>query len=411
VTTTRDVTTVVIGGGHSGLAMSRCLGQRSVDHVVLERGSVGNAWKTERWDSLTLLTPNWQSRLPGFAYDGDDPDGYMRGIDVARLLDDYAATFDAPVETGVTVTSVRVDDGGYRVATDQGPWRCRTVVLASGACNVATMPAFAPAVPSGVATVTPTGYKNPDQLADGGVLVVGASATGLQLAHEIQRSGRPVTISVGEHVRMPRTYRGKDIFWWMEATGLFDERFDEVDDITRARNVPSPQLVGTPERSNLDLNGLRSLGVEIRGRLGTIRDGVALFSGGLRNQCRLADLKMHRLLNTIDEWATEHGRGPSDRLERPSDTVVDEAPLTLDLKSGQIRTVVWATGFRPDYSWLDVPVLDHKGRIRHDGGVVKAPGLYLIGSPFLRRRRSSFIHGAGVDAVDLSDHLEEHLAG
>ena len=242
--------------------------------------------------------------------------------------------------------------------------------------------------------------------------MVGASATGLQLAEEIHRSGRPVTLSVGEHVRMPRTYRGRDIFWWMDATGLLDERYDEVDDIARARNVPSPQLVGTPERTSLDLNGLQAIGVEVRGRLGAIRDGVALFSGGLRNKCTLADLKMHRLLDTIDEWALEHGFGPGDPMDRPTATAVKDAPLTLDLTSGEIRTIVWATGFRPDHSWLDVPVFDHKGRVRHDGGVVaSAPGLYLIGTPFLRRRRSSFIHGAGYDAEDLSDHLVAHLAG
>jgi putative flavoprotein involved in K+ transport len=193
---------------------------------------------------------------------------------------------------------------------------------------------------------------------------------------------------------------------------LFDERYDEVDDVVRARNVPSPQLVGTPERSTLDLNTLRAIGVEIRGRLGAIRDGTALFSGGLRNHCMLADLKMHRLLNTIDEWALEQGYGAADPDERPSATVVDDIALTLDLTSGRIRTIVWATGFRPDYSWLDVPVLDHKGRVRHDGGVVTAsPGLYLIGTPFLRRRRSSFIHGAGFDAQDLSDHVVSYLAG
>ena len=410
--TARDVTTVVVGGGHSGLAMSRCLTEHSIDHVVLERGSVANSWKTERWDSLTLLTPNWQTRLPGFAYEGDDPDGFMSGLDMASLIEIYATAIDAPVRANVTVTSVRADDGRYVVESDDGPWRARAVVMASGGCNLPTVPAFASAVPTGMASLTPTDYKNPAQLDDGGVLVVGASATGLQLAEEIHRSGRPVTISAGEHVRMPRTYRGRDIFWWMDATGLLDERFDEVDDITRARNVPSPQLVGTPERASLDLNRLQAIGVEIRGRLGAIRDGRALFSGGLRNKCTLADLKMHRLLDTIDEWALEHGFGPGDPLDRPTATAVKDTPLTLDLTSGEIRTIVWATGFRPDLSWLDVPVLDHKGRVRHDGGVVSsAPGLYLIGTPFLRRRRSSFIHGAGYDAEDLSEHLVAHLAG
>jgi putative flavoprotein involved in K+ transport len=197
----------------------------------------------------------------------------------------------------------------------------------------------------------------------------------------------------------------------MYATGVLDERYDEVDDVVRARNVPSPQLIGTPERRTLDLNALTRIGVEIRGRMGTIRDGVAMFSGGLRNQCNLADLKMNRLLDLIDEWSAAHGRDDLDEAERPPPTIVGDAPLTLDLTNGSIKTVLWATGFAHDHSWLDLPVFDARGRIRHDGGIIDAPGVYLIGAPFLRRRKSSFIHGAGDDAADLSDCLVRFLAG
>ena len=393
--------------------MSRGLAERSIDHVVLERGSIAHSWKTERWDSLKLLTPNWQTRLPGSTYDGNDPDGFMDVAELIGFIERYAASNDAPVLTDTAVTSVRPGDrdgSRYTIETEQGTWSCRAVVLASGACNIATVPPFAEAVPADIDVVTPATYRRPDQLADGGVLVVGASATGLQLADEIHRSGRPVTISVGEHVRLPRTYRDRDIFWWMDVSGRLDERYDEVDDVVRARNVPSPQLVGTDDRTELDLNALAATGVELRGRMGAIRDGAAMFSGGLRNQCRLADLKMHRLLNIIDEWAAENGHGQCDDGRPLATAVVENAPLTLDLTSGEIRTVVWATGYRPDYSWLDVPVLDHKGRIRHDGGVVEAPGLYLIGTSFLRRRKSSFVHGAGDDAEDLCEHLAGYLA-
>ena len=407
----RTATAVIVGGGQSGLAMSRCFAQRSIDHVVLERGSVAHSWKTERWDSLKLLTPNWQTRLPGLEYDGDDPDGFMDVAGLIGFIERYAETVDAPLHTDTTVTSVRAVEPGYVVETDRGPWRCRAVVLAGGACNVASVPEYAEAVPATIDTLTADAYRNPAQLAEGGVLVIGASATGLQLAEEIHGSARPVTLSVGEHVRMPRTYRGKDIFGWMDVTGLLDERFDEVDDVVRARNVPSPQLVGTDEHRNLDLNALSGGGIEIRGRLGTIRDGIAIFSGGLRNQCTLADLKMNRLLGGIDEWILENGYDEPRPPERGRPTEVGEVPLTLDLASGEIATVVWATGFRPDYSWLHVPVLDHKGRVLHDGGVVVgSPGIYLIGTTFLRRRKSSFIHGAGDDAEDLSDHLVEYLA-
>ena len=407
----RHVTAVVIGGGHCGLAMSHCLASRSIDHVVLERGSVAHSWKTERWDSLRLLTPNWQSRLPGRPYDGDDPDGFMSVRDVVGFLESYASGTSAPLYGGTTVTSVRPTDDGYDVMTDQGPWRCRTVVLATGACNRAAVPDHAAAIPADIDQVTPISYRTPERLAPGGVLVVGASATGLQLADEIHRSGRPVTVSVGYHVRMPRTYRGRDIQFWMDATGLLDERFDEVDDIVRARKVPSPQLVGTPERTMLDLNRLTAAGVELRGRLGAVRDGVAMFSGGLRNTCHLADLKMHRLLDTIDEWATEQGIGPPPGRDDLRPTEVHDVPLTLDLHDGSVSTVLWATGYRPDYSWLDVDVVDRRGRVRHHGGVVDAPGMYLLGTTFLRRRKSSFIHGAEDDCNDLADHMVGYLAG
>ncbi len=345
----RDITTIVIGAGHAGLAISRCLSERSIAHVVLERGEVANSWRTERWDSLR---------------------------------------------------------------TDQGEWRSRTVVLATGACNIASVPACAARVPATIDTLTSMQYRNVGQLAPGGVLVVGASATGIQLAHEIHRSGRPVTLSVGEHIRAPRVYRGKDIQWWMEHAGVHHERYDAVDDIARARGVPSMQLVGSPERMTLDLNALSAMGVKLVGRLAEIRDGRALFSGALRNQCALSDLKMNRLLDTIDQWAAQSGLDsevdPSSRLEA---THVEDAPaLGLDLASGEIKTILWATGYRPDYSWLHVPVLDRKGHIRHDGGVTPSPGLYLMGMQFLRRRKSALIDGAGDDARDLSAHLAAYLA-
>jgi putative flavoprotein involved in K+ transport len=405
----RNVTTIVIGAGHAGLAMSRCLTERSIDHVVLERGEVAHTWRTERWDSLRLLTPNWQSRLPSLRYQGDDPDGYRTMPEVIRFIEDYAKTIAAPVQTHTTVTSVRRSDSGYVVRTDHGDWQCRAVVLASGACNIARVPAFASAVPPSITCLTAQQYRNPDQLADGGVLVAGASASGTQIACEIQRSGQPVTLAVGEHIRAPRLYRGRDLEWWMDAAGVLDERYDEID-IARARKVSSLQLAGTPDRSTLDLNALGDLGVTLVGRFVGLVDGKAQFAGSLRNMCAMSDLKMGRLLETIDAWARDHdldcGVEPPHRL--PPTRVPDEPPLIMDLANfsrSNIRTIIWATGYRPDYTWLEVPVLDHKGMIRHDGGITSSPGLYLMGAPFMRRRKSTLIDGAGDDARELSGHL------
>jgi len=380
--------------------------------VVLERGDVANSWRHERWDSLRLLTPNWQSRLPGYRYEGADPDGFMTVAEVVEFVSRFAAVAAAPVRTHTTVTSVTQTDDGYHVATDSGDLRCRCLVLASGACNVPSVPAIRQAVPANIACFTPMDYRNPAQLPEGGVLVVGASATGVQLADEIHRSGRPVTLSVGEHVRLPRTYRGRDVLWWMDASGVWNQRYDEIDDLTRVRGLPSPQLVGTPQRITLDLNALATAGVEIVGRLSAVRDGRALFSGGLRNQFALADLKMDRLLDTFDEWARTGARdtdvGAPERFEPTR--MPASSRLHLDLGTGEIRSIVWATGFHPDYSWLDVPVVDRKGHLRHDGGVVDAPGLYAIGLPVLRRRKSTFIHGAEDDARDVVEHLAGYLA-
>ncbi|WP_307817072.1 NAD(P)-binding domain-containing protein [Micromonospora fiedleri] len=406
-----QVTTVVVGAGHAGLAASHFLSDRAIDHVVLERGEIANSWRHERWDSLRLLTPNWLNRLPGHSYQGPDPDGYLTMSEVVEFIEQYAAVSAAPVRTGTNVESLRRDGDGYLLATSRGDLRCQAVVLASGACNVPTVPAISAGVPASVAQLTPFDYRGPDQVADGGVLVVGGSATGVQLAAELQRAGRQVILATGEHVRLPRVYRGRDVLWWMDASGVWDQRYDEVDDLTRARRLPSPQLVGTPERSTLDLNALTALGVELVGRLAAVRDGTALFSGGLRNVCSLADLKMRRLLASFDEWARTTGRdaevGPPE--EYAPTTVAASTRLRLDLHGGEVGTIVWATGFRPDYRWLDVPVVDEKGRLRHEGGVLDSPGLYALGLPLLRRRRSTFISGIEDDARAVVDHLAKHL--
>lgn len=389
---------VIVGAGHSGLAVSRVLSEQSIEHVVLERGEVANTWKTERWDSLRLLTPNWLTRLPGMEYDGEDPDGFMPVAELVEFIERYAAFVDAPVHARTTVTSITAAGDEYLVETDAGSWLTPAVVLASGAFNRPNVPAVAASLPAGLDQITPFDYKRPDPLKPGRVLVVGASATGLQLADELLRSGREVTVAVGEHVRMPRTYRDRDIMYWLDQLGRHDERFDEIDDLLRARHVPSPQLVGTPEKADLDLNALTDRGATLVGRFGAVSDGKAAFAGSLRNVCNLADLKLKRLLNTIDQ------QGGFDAGPRPEPTRVDDPRVLIDL--AEFDTVLWATGFRADYSWLNLDVLDRKGEVRHDGGVIRnAPGLYRVGLNFLRRRKSSFIHGAEDDAREIVEHV------
>lgn len=410
----RWVTAVIIGGGQAGLATSHALNLSGIDHIVLERGEVANAWRRERWDSLRLLTPNWQIALPGYRYSGGDPDGFLRAPEVADLLSAYADYCNAPVHVQTCVTSVAPVDGEYLVQTNRGSWRCRAVVLASGAYNLPRVPGIAAALPARIAQVTAHQYRNPGQLDAGGVLVVGASATGVQIAAEIQQSGRQVTLAVGEHIRLPRNYRGRDIQYWMQVTGLLDQGYRDVDDLKRVRGLPSPQLTGHPGYRNLDLNTLSGLGVQVVGRLVGVQGESAQFSGALAHVIHMADLKQQRLLRSIDAWIDEQGADsdadipdppPPTRIVSPS-----PSPQSVNLVGSGIATVVWATGFRPDYSWLRVPVLDRKGRLQHDGGITPAPGMYAMGLPFMRRRKSGFLFGVGDDALDIAQHLATHVS-
>jgi putative flavoprotein involved in K+ transport len=407
----RRTEAVVIGGGQAGLAMSRCLSDLGIDHVVLERGRVAERWRSERWDSLRLLTPNWQSRLPGFRYEGPDPDGYMRMPEVVDYLERYARSFAAPVEAGTTVLSVEPTGAGYRVATDRGGWEAPNVVVATGHCDAPLVPGLARHLPDDVVQVVPTRYRDPGQLPQGGVLVVGASATGVQLADEIHASGRPVTLAVGRHTRLPRVYRGRDILWWLDAMGVFDESAADVFDLAISRSQPSLQLVGRMDHATLDLPMLQERGVRLVGRATAAADDRVAFADDLVVQTVAADARLARLVQRIDIFAARTGLEAEVGPREPFRPFLWPAPspAEVDLRAEGIRTVVWATGFARRYLWLKVPVLDARGEIRHEGGVTPAPGLYVIGLYFLRRRKSSFIDGVGQDAMELAVHLASRL--
>lgn len=402
----RRLRTVIIGAGQCGLAVSRELQRRSVDHVIIERGQVGNSWRRERWDSLRLLTPNWMNRLPGFDHACTDPNGFMHASEFADLMITAAAKAKLPVIEGRTVTSVDPFAGGYCVQTDNGTHYADTVVLATGACAKTRIPTFAKALPPHVAQFTAQTYKRPDELYDGGVLVVGASTSGMQIAQEIALSGRRVTLAVGNHSRLPRRYRGAEIYTWMHLIGIFDVPYTKIDDLERMRRAPSLPLIGHPSNCDLDLNVLQEAGVEVVGRLAHIDDGKAWFSGALSHVCSVADLRMNRLLDRIDEWICDNGVASLAEFgKRPAPTrIVPEPRLSLSVAGADIRSVVWATGFDADHSWLNLPVFDHKGHIRHDGGVVGG-GIYVVGLRYLRSGRSAHILGAQRDARALARHL------
>jgi putative flavoprotein involved in K+ transport len=386
--------------------LSYCLGRLGIEHVVLERGQVGERWRSERWDSLRLLTPNWMNRFPGWSYRGVDPDGFMTAVEVAAFLQGYANSVAAPVVTGATVQLVRRLPRGYCVESNRGTWHAECVVIATGHCDVPFVPDMARSLPASTHQVTPTAYRNPNTLPDGGVLVVGASASGVQLAEEIQRSGRQVTISVSRHTRLPRLYRGRDIMWWLDQYGILDEVVS-AEELAAARWQPSMQLVGRPERSNLDLQVLRDLGVQLVGRLAGIDSGVVQLKDNLAEAVAGSHGRMERLLQRIDRFADALG-APAEPW--PARFAVSPSPAALDLSANGIRTVIWATGFLRDYRWLKVPVLDAAGEIIHTGGVTPSPGLYVIGLRFLRRRDASFISAVSSDATELAMEIQAHLS-
>jgi len=397
--------TIIIGGGQAGLAMSRCLTDEGIDHVVFERGRVAERWRSERWDSLRLLSPKWHSRLPGFRYQGDYPGGFMTMPEVISYFERYAQSFSAPVQDETTVLSVkRASGGGYRVRTNQGDWLAAAVVVATGHCDRPFVPKAATNLGVDVHQVVPSRYRNPDELPEGGVLVVGASATGIQLAQEIHRSGRPVTLAVGRHTRIPRRYRGRDITWWLETSGMLAERSDHAFNLESARRQPSLQLVGTPDHQTIDLGVLQSEGVRLAGRVCDVDGNRVTFGDHLERTVEAAEQKLDRVLGTIDGFIEETRMGAESSDRRPP-IRVSAGPTELDLRDAGVSTVLWATGYRREYPWLQVPVLNMRGEIIHEGGVTGAPGLYALGLNFQRTRKSSFIDGVGDDAQFLAEHL------
>jgi putative flavoprotein involved in K+ transport len=389
---------IVIGAGQAGLAMSQCLGHHGIAHVVLERGRIGERWRSETWNSLRLLTPNWMSRLPGWSYAGDDPDGYMAMSELVGYLEGYARASDAPVHEGIEVRAVCPVPTGYHVETEAGVWNASAVVLATGHCARPAIPSLAARLPATVRQLSPSEYRSPGTLPPGGVLVVGASASGVQIAQELRRAGRDVVLSVGRHTRLPRRHRGRDIMWWLDRAGVLREPASRIADLERARAQPSLQLLGSPEGRDIDLGILREQGVQLAGRMVAAHGAWLGFRDDLAETCAEADARLARLLARLDPGA------PPPPPVRPG-----RSPLTLDLERECIGTVIWATGYRRDWRWLKLPVTDAAGELIHFGGITPAPGLYALGLRFLRRRNSSFLDGVGADAAELAGHILDHL--
>jgi putative flavoprotein involved in K+ transport len=396
--------TVVIGAGQAGLAVSRLLMAHGRDHVVLDRGRIGESWRTRRWDSLHLLTPNWMCRLPSWEYSGPDPDGYLSAGELVRHLEGYADSFLPPLQLGTTVLHVGPTSRGVRVDTDRGTWHARHLVIATGPGDEPHRPPGLDHLDPDIEVIPASQYRNPDRVPDGGVLVVGSSASGVQIADELSRAGRQVTLAVGGHTRMPRRYRGMDIFWWLEHTGRLARTVDDVRDPVAARREPSLQLIGRPEGdprgADVDLGVLQARGVRLTGRVAWINGARVTFRDDLATTVGEADARLRSLLDGIDRSVSadglEHEVLPA---TRPAAVRPLRPSTTSHLRSEGVGTVVLATGFRAHYPWLGLPILDGGGRIEQYRGRTRWPGVFVVGQRFQYRRDSSFIDGVRHDAA------------
>jgi len=400
-----DVRTLIVGAGQAGLALSRYLTRMGHRHVLLERGRIGERWRSERWDSMALLTPNWMSRLPGSA-PHPDPDGFTGRDAFAAYLDAYARSFDAPVHEDVSVLDVSAahPGQGFRVHTDSGDWRAGNVVVASGYADEPRVPAPAAAAPRRLVQLHSSEYRSVGQLPAGGVLVVGAGPSGQQIAVELSRAGRRVVIAVGRHARMPRRYRGRDIWRWFAANGSLDQTLADVPRERGPAASPSLALSGARGGEQLDLGVLAEAGVLVTGRLRGWSGRHALFADDLAAAAEESDQRMRRVLAKIDRHIEARGDRDVQSAQSVPRVALPPSPQTLDLAEAGISTVIWATGYRRSYPWLSVPVLGD-GEIQHIRGVTEVPGLYALGLRFQHRRSSHVIAGVGEDARFLAQQI------
>ena len=392
---------VVIGAGQAGLSVSRGLHDRGIEHVVVDRGRVGERWRSQRWDSFTLLSPNWQVRLPSHGYRGPAPEGFMTGAQIVAFLEAYAR--GAPVRTGVEVRAVTSAGYGWRVDTDQGVFGARQVVVATGDLDRPLVPELAYALAPDLVQLHTCAYRNPQLLPDGAVLVVGSGPSGQQIADELARAGRSVHLAVGRHKALPRRYRGRDAFWWMERTGMLTRNLESLPQRRPGVRTPNSVLAGGVE--DLDLHRLARAGVALHGRLTAVAGTVVRFADDLAENTRAADLNAERFRALIDEYVARVSLPVAEEDPPVRQPWMQSGGGELDLRAAGIGAVIWATGYRRDFSWVQAPVVDGAGEPVQRRGVTAADGLYFLGLRWMHTRASSFLSGVGSDAEYLAEQI------
>jgi putative flavoprotein involved in K+ transport len=400
--------TIVIGGGPAGLAMSTVLQRCGHEHIVLERRRVGERWRTERWDSLRFQFPNWSIQLPGYSYPGDDPDGFAHYREIVRVVEHYAASSRAPVREHTEVVGVAEDaDGkGFVVSLVDGSIQARRVVLATGPFQRPFIPPMAHDVSPSVLQTDPTGYRNPQELPDGAVLVVGSGASGCQIADELLQAGRRVFLSVSRHRRAPRRFRGKDVYWWLEKLGRFDQTIDTFPD---RRSPPSTVITGVNGGYDIDVRRMAADGVTVVGRVVGASERKVALAANANAILEEADQAYASFLSAAREFVTKAklqgelaGESRADPLPLPA--ALEERD-SLDLDRENITTILWATGYAHDYGWAKLPVFADGGRPVQNRGVTQVPGLYFLGLHWMHTFKSGLFSGVGSDAEYLAEHM------
>ncbi|MEV7628123.1 MSMEG_0569 family flavin-dependent oxidoreductase [Actinoplanes sp. NPDC089786] len=396
----------VIGGGQAGLSMSWHLRRAGLDHVVFERDRVGHEWRDRRWDSFCLVTPNWQCDLPGFPYQGDDPDGFMLGAEVVDLLEKYAAAFDPPVVEGVEVRRLRrTREGVFDLVTSDGSCTADQVVVATGPYHRAAVPRLAERLPSRIAQVHSSQYRNPEQLPEGEVLVVGTGQSGCQIAEDLHLAGRRVHLAVGSAPRAARRYRGRDTLAWLAEMGHYTRGIDQFGDADEVRLRANHYMTGRDGGRDIDLRAFARDGMRLYGRLLGVDDGTATFGDDLARHLDHADAVADGIKDAIDAWiAASHIEAPHEGRYVPV-WQPGRSPRALEL--GDVAAVVWATGFHRDHRWIEVPVFDGRGYPTHDRGVTSEPGLYFLGLPWQWTWGSGRFAGVARDAEHLTGRIVE----
>ena len=409
---TEQVETVIIGGGQAGLALSYYLTQQGRTHLVLEQGRVGETWRSGRWDSFTLNTPNCMTQLPGFPYKGDDPDGFLPREDIVTYLEQYAASFNAPLRCGVRVTSVRQQQGGddYLVEAEQMMFEARNVVVATGAFPQPKLPTASTTLPVDICQLHTGEYRNPQALPSGAVLVVGTGQSGCQIAEDLHESGRQVYLSTSSCGRIPRRYRGRDTLWWLTRTGFFDRTIDQLPSPT-AKFACNPHVSGNHGGHDINLRQLAKQGMILLGHVQAAQGKQIILAPDLEENLAKADAFAAQIMQAIDEHITKTGmevEANRTTAEALSNGVTStKAILTLDLQSAGISTIIWASGYKLDFGWVQIPVFDQTGYPVHQRGITVFPGLYFLGLHWLYKRKSALLYGVGEDAAFIASVIAD----